>query len=146
MSARDSAVTAVVAAGWTTGKRLRTVAEIGATYWRARWWLFRLSFPAAVAAARDVAATSPEPAAERQTATAIQLGRAVERTLRLVPFDSRCLVKALVLTRMLSCRGIDSLFVIGVRSRSHFAAHAWLEREGVALLPTANDYHRLRVL
>jgi len=133
--------------GWTIGQRLSAMAEIAATYWRARWWLIRLNFPAAVAAARDVGATDPWPgAAEQQTAVGIRLGRAVERTLRLVPFDSRCLVKALVLTRMLSSRGIESSFVIGVRPRSNFAAHAWLERDGVALLPTAQEFHRLREL
>jgi hypothetical protein len=124
--------------------RVRTAAEIVATYCRARWWLFRLPFPAAVAAARDVTPSTPGGStAEEQTATGLRLGRAVERTLRLVPFDSRCLVKALVLTRMLSRRGIDSSFVLGVRAPSDFAAHAWLERDGVALLPTGTEFHRL---
>jgi len=146
MSARDP-VAVTPAAGWTTGRRLWVLIEIAATYWRARWWLFRLSFPAAVAAARDVRATDLGPAgAADQTAAAVRLGRAVERTLRLAPFDSRCLVKALVLTRMLSRRGIGSSFVIGVRPRSDFAAHAWLERDGVALLPTTDGFHRLSEL
>jgi len=121
--------------------------EIFATYWQARWWLFRLSFPAAVATARDVATTLAGPsAADQRTTAGIRLGRAVDRTLRLVPFDSRCLVKALVLTRMLSRRGIDTTFVIGVRPRPDFAAHAWLERDGVALLPTGDGFHRLSEL
>jgi Transglutaminase-like superfamily len=129
------------------GERVQTACEIVATYARARWWLVRLSVPAAVAAARAVAVTPPNPFAPgQQTASGIRLGRAVERTLRVVPFDSRCLVKALVLTRMLSRRGIDTSFVIGVRPRSNFAAHAWLERDGIALLPTAADLHRLSEL
>lgn len=128
-------------------RRIRTGLEILVTYCEARWWLFRLSFPAAVEAARNVAATFPKPStAEQRTAAGVRLGAAVERTLRVVPLDSRCLVKALVLTRMLSRRGIDSSFVIGVRPRSDFAAHAWLERDGIALLPTAEGFHRLRTL
>ena len=135
------------AEAWTIPDRIRMVSEIGTTYWRARWWLLRLNYSAAVGAARAVAVTRSAPATpEQQTVMGIRLGRAVQRTLRLVPFDSRCLVKALVLTRMLSRRGIDSSFVIGVRARSDFAAHAWLERDGAALLPTAPDFHRLSEL
>ena len=130
-----------------TGQRLRTASEVYATYCRVRWWLFRLTFPAAVAAARDVAPVGPGTVtAEQQTAAGIRLGRVVERTLRRVPFDSRCLVKALVLTRMLSRRGIDSSLVIGVRGPSEFVAHAWLERDGIALLETAPEFRRLSEL
>jgi hypothetical protein len=127
--------------------RVRTACEVFSTYGRVRWWLFRLTFPAAVAAARDVVPVDRGPlTAEEKTAAGIRLGRVVEQTLRRVPFDSRCLVKALVLTRMLSRRGIDSSFVIGVRGPSEFVAHAWLERDGVALLQTAADFERLSEL
>jgi hypothetical protein len=60
--------------------------------------------------------------------------------------DSRCLVRALVLTRMLARRGIESSFVLGVAAQPAFAAHAWLERAGVPLLSTSSRFHRLTVL
>jgi len=125
-------------------QRLRIATEIVASYCAARWWILRLSFPEAVAAARDVRPNTRIglPASELDAA-GIRLGNAVQRTLRTLPVDSRCLVTALVLTRMLARRGIESSFVLGVRSKPRFAAHAWVERNGVALLPTTPDYHRL---
>jgi hypothetical protein len=129
------------------GQRVVVAAEIAVTYCAARWWLFRLTFPEAVAAARNVpgkaGAGLPE---DEQRSAAIRLGRAVERTLRPLPVDSRCLVTALVLTRMLARRGIENSFVLGVRSKPAFAAHAWVEQRGVALLPTSSDFHRLSEL
>lgn len=64
-----------------------------------------------------------------------RLGRAVERVLAWTPRRSRCLVQSLVLTRMLARRGIESSLVIGVAAGESFAAHAWVEADGVALLP-----------
>jgi hypothetical protein len=125
-------------------QRLRIATEIVASYCAARWWILRMSFPEAVAAARDVrpGARITLPDSELD-GVGIRLGNAVQRTLRALPVDSRCLVTALVLTRMLARRGIDNTFVLGVRSKPKFAAHAWVERHGVALLPTTPDYHRL---
>ena len=80
------------------------------------------------------------------THAGVRLGRAVQRTLRAVPVDARCLITALVLTRMLARRGIASSFVLGVRRQPDFAAHAWLERDNVPLLPTTQDFQRLAVL
>ncbi len=127
-----------------TGQRIRVATEILGSYCAARWWILRLSFPEAVAAARDVrpGARISLPDAELDAA-GMRLGNAVQRTLRALPVDSRCLVTALVLTRMLARRGIESSLVLGVRSQPRFAAHAWVERHGVALLPTSPDYHRL---
>ena len=127
--------------------RVRLAAEILSSYCAARWWLLRLSFPDAVAAARDIRPDGPVGLSDDQLRSAgIRLGSAVQRMLGPLPVDSRCLVTALVLTRMLARRGIDSSFVLGVRSRPRFAAHAWVERGGVALLPTASEFHRLRVI
>jgi Transglutaminase-like superfamily len=72
----------------------------------------------------------------------LRLGRAVGRTLRLVPSDTRCLIRSLVLTTMLSRRGIESSLVIGVRSDDGFEAHAWVEHRGSPLLPD-EDFGRL---
>lgn len=119
-------------------------AEILATYCSARWWLLRLRFPEAVAAARDVTPPAPVALLDAEARSAgLRLGNAVQRTLRAVPVDSRCLVTALVLTRMLARRGIESSFVLGVRAQPEFAAHAWVERGRVALLPTGPEFHRL---
>jgi hypothetical protein len=52
-----------------------------------------------------------------------------------MPADSRCLMRSLVLTRLLARRGIESRLVISVRPGERFAAHAWVEHDGVALLP-----------
>lgn len=128
-------------------ERGRVVTEVVATYCSARWWLFRLTFPEAVTAARDVGSPMHPAEGEIELRSAgLRLGRAVERTLRALPVDSRCLVTALVLTRVLARRGIDSTFVLGVRSTPSFGAHAWVERNGVPLLPTTPDFLRLSEL
>lgn len=128
-----------------TRERIRVAAEIVATYCSARWWLVRLSFPEAVAAARDVRPRAPVPFSDAELRSAgLRLGNAVQRTLRALPVDSRCLVTSLVLTRMLARRGIDSSFVLGVRAQPRFGAHAWVERGGIALLPTTPEFQRLR--
>jgi hypothetical protein len=75
--------------------------------------------------------------------TGVRLGRAVGRTLRPVP-DARCLLRSLVLVDMLSRRGIEASFVLGVRKEGDFEAHAWVEKGGVALLPPfEGTYDRL---
>ena len=125
-------------------ERGRVVAEVVATYCSARWWLLRLPFPEAVAAARDVVGPTRPARGEIELRSAgLRLGRAVERTLRTLPVDSRCLVTALVLTRMLARRGIGVTFVLGVRAKPRFVAHAWVERDGVALLSTTPEFQRL---
>ena len=128
-------------------ERARLIAEIVATYCSARWWLSSATFPEAVAAARDVPGPERPPEGEIELRSAgLRLGRAVERTLRALPVDSRCLVTALVLTRMLARRGIGTTFVLGVRTTPRFAAHAWVEHNGVALLSTTSDFQRLTEL
>jgi hypothetical protein len=66
---------------------------------------------------------------------AAELGRAVMRVLAHAPRRSRCLVQSLVLTRMLARRGIASALVIGVAPAGEFAAHAWIESDGIPVLP-----------
>jgi NADPH:quinone reductase-like Zn-dependent oxidoreductase len=140
-------VTPAVSERLNVVQRIRIGAEIVVTYCLARWWLLRLSFAEAVAAARDVGAHAPPALTDEEVrSVGVRLGSAVQRTLRALPVDSRCLVTALVLTRMLARRGIDSSFVLGVRAKPRFAAHAWVERGGVALLPTATEFHRLKVI
>jgi hypothetical protein len=110
-------------------RKLALAVEIVAAYARARWCLWRTDLPSAVATLRGDADGIPDQAAFR-------LGRAVGRTLRFLPFDSRCLMRSLVLVVLLARRGIRSSLVIGVAPGPTFDAHAWVESGGVALLPS----------
>jgi hypothetical protein len=74
--------------------------------------------------------------------TAVRLGHMVERLLTVLPTDDRCLIRSLVVLRMLEERGILSRLVVGVRTHPGFAAHAWVEHDGWPVLPTAG-FHRL---
>lgn len=117
------------------GSRTLLVAEILSAYVRVRWLLRRHDLRTAV---RILRAPPGAPLAgddRNGTETGLRLGRAVGRVLEHLPVDDRCLVRALVLTRLLSARGLESSVVIGVTAEPEFAAHAWLERGGTALLP-----------
>jgi transglutaminase superfamily protein len=113
--------------------------EILLAYIRVRHSVRRADFQAALQTLRSAGSA---PKADR-VGTA-RLGRAVARTLRVLPTDSRCLMQSLVLTTLLARRGIPSLLVIGVSSRTEFEAHAWVESAGVPLLPSHEHlYQRL---
>ncbi|HET6448466.1 MAG TPA: lasso peptide biosynthesis B2 protein [Conexibacter sp.] len=115
--------------------------EVLVTYARARRALAqRQPLPELLAELRAVQA--PAPAGRPSLAVALRLGRVVRRTLSPLPGDARCLASSLVLVRMLARRGIDSSFVIAARTEPRFLAHAWVERDGVALLPPADDAAR----
>jgi len=64
------------------------------------------------------------------------LSGAVDRSLRLGPFRTRCLFGALVLFRLLREQGDPVELVIGLPAdaRDH-AAHAWVELGGIDLGP-----------
>lgn len=119
--------------------RLRLAAEILSTYALVRWWLMRSGLLQTLSAARRGAGDGAPVPVE----SALRLGRAVQRTLGHLPFDSRCLIRSLVLTRMLARRGLTSTVVFAAKSRPTFEAHAWVEHCGVALLPTGSGFHRL---
>lgn len=117
------------------------MAEILASYAVARRMMSRYDIRDVVRATRtrlDAGRQpgSAPPASEAVTLTAIRLGYAVTRTLRALPTDSRCLVQALVLSRLLSERGIPSTLIIGARTQPEFAAHAWIELGGQPVLST----------
>lgn len=138
-------------------------AEILAAYVLARWMMPRRDIRQVVQAVRGQRreqprarasgpqvgqqATAPEPGertAGQAAHTAARLGWAVTQTLRVLPTDSRCLVQALVLSRLLSERDIPSTLVIGARSQPGFAAHAWVEHAGRPVLsPAGFDEARL---
>jgi hypothetical protein len=129
--------------GLTPREKAGLAREILAAYSRARWALWRTDLPTTLAALRAGAPERPGNPEEARR-TGVRLGRAVGTTLRHIPFDSRCLMRSLVLTRLLAQRGIDSSLVIAVRSESDFVAHAWVERDGVPLLePAGSPFSRI---
>ena len=117
--------------------------EIVRAYARARWWLGRTDLPRTVSVLR-AHERSRRARAIDPTIEGMRLGNAVGRTLRHLPFDSRCLMRSLVLTSVLARRDIDATLVIAVRSKPRFAAHAWVEHDGVPLLvPAGPPFRRL---
>ena len=94
-------------------EKLELGVEIVSAYGRARWWLWRTDLPRTVSVLREAAPSGWKEPADVARAGA-RLGRVVGRTLRHLPFDSRCLMRSLVLTSLLARRGIDSSLVIAV--------------------------------
>lgn len=125
-------------------QRLLLTLEIFASYARARWLLAWRDLPGALTALRAVHDPGREWTGDGYLAAVIgaRLGSAVRHALSVLPTDSRCLVRSLVLTNLLARRGIGSTLVIGVASNSKFAAHAWVERNGAPLLPTEGYSHQ----
>ena len=113
--------------------KLALAIEVVSTYVRARRSLRRDGLRETLDGLRSVA-PQPDPAAD-PVADGRRLGRIVARTLGALPADGRCLSQSLVLTRLLAARGIDSRLVIAVRPGEQFAAHAWVEHDGIPLLP-----------
>jgi hypothetical protein len=128
-------------------EKVKLAREIVGTYVVARRRLRHHDLPTAIAEMRerhrDRRQEYDDPLAEKYAA--VRLGRAIGRMLTMLPFDSRCLVRSLVLAEMLARRGIGSRVVIGVRPGPQFGAHAWVESlDGQALLePLAHEHHRL---
>ncbi len=131
---------------WTPTRKIRLAFEIVPIYARARWLLARREFPQVLEALR--ADMEPTTLSELdQQLLGVRLGRGVERTLGPLPADSRCLIKSLVLTRLLARRGVDTRFIIGVRWEPNFQAHAWVEKAGIPLVDDgAGAYERLAEL
>ena len=65
-----------------------------------------------------------------------RLGRPISLTLDPLPWDSRCLVRSLVLLAMMARRGARCDLLIGARPGTEFEAHAWVEHAGYPVLPT----------
>jgi hypothetical protein len=116
-------------------ERGRLAAEILAAYVGARRELGRNPIAKVVDRLREEA-RRPRVRAADTLEEARRLGRAVSRTLALAPGDTRCLVRSLVLIRLLSRRGLAARLVIGARAEPDFLAHAWVEHEGEPVLPT----------
>jgi hypothetical protein len=123
--------------------RIRVALEIVATYLRVRRRMLRGDVREVVAWLRNGAVDAHDPYVAYRIGR--RLGQPVRRTLDPLPWDSRCLMRSLVLLRMLARRGVVCRLVIGVRPGETLEAHAWIEHDGHPLLPTLG-YERLTVL
>ena len=119
-------------------ERARLAIEILIAYAQARHALRCAPIASAVAALR-ARFPDTQTQVEDSLAEALRLGRAVTRLLRLVPGDTRCLARSLVLTQLLAKRGIQAKLVIGARPEPEFLAHAWVEHAGDPVLDPGDD-------
>ena len=123
--------------------KARLASEILGSYVRVRRALRRDSLPAVVSELRIPAENDSAEVDGRR------LARAVVRTLEPLPLDSRCLMRSLVLLRVLASRGVIGELVIAVRpeEQDRLNAHAWVEVAGQPLLaPAGADHGRLVTL
>jgi hypothetical protein len=132
----------------SASERVLLAGEIVAAYARARRELGRAPIASVMTRLRAQQGASITPASAMATAATLaearRLGRAVARTLALLPGDTRCLVRSLVLTRLLARRGIQAKLVIGARAAPDFLAHAWVEHAGDPVLaPGDGSFARL---
>lgn len=118
-------------------RRGRLAAEIVTAYVRVGWELRRA--PIAMVVERLRTGSSPNRVGNPNALDeARRLGRAVVRALTVVPGDTRCLRRSLVLMRLLAKRGISAQLVIGTRTSPDFLAHAWVEHDGEPVLSTGD--------
>jgi len=89
-------------------------------------WLGTFVPPTDPRASRDRAGSSPE-----QASLAREVGWAVTRTARYVPFRAVCLPQAMAAQVMLRRRGVASVMRFGAGGTEPFDAHAWLDVAGV---------------
>ena len=93
----------------------------------------------------DLIARLGTPAVRRPVPPSL-LSRAVSRGLRIGPWQPRCLIRALVLYRLLRAQGDPAVLVIGLAAASPSTeAHAWVELEGrdIGPAPGANGHRAL---
>jgi Transglutaminase-like superfamily len=133
-----------------TTAKLSLAAEIVLVYARVRWVIRRYELPRAVTILR----TQPQWRSRRLAlsdgrAGGFRLSAAVIRTLELLPVDSRCLMRSLVLLRLMARRRVDSELVIAVKPTGGLGldAHAWVEIDGLPfLVPGGPEWGRLITL
>jgi hypothetical protein len=124
-------------------ERGRLAAEIVVAFLRAQRELRRAPIASVVERLREgrSPARGEDPGGLEE---ARRLGRAVVRTLALVPGDTRCLRRSLVLLQLLARRGISGRLVIAARTDPDFLAHAWIECGGEpVLVPASESFGRL---
>jgi hypothetical protein len=121
--------------------RVRLAAEIAYTYVTVRRLLRRKTLPETVVALR-LGSRNSAPAAPAALALGRHLAWATVKTLGVLPADSRCLMRSLVLTRVMARRGLGCTFLLSARSQPEFQAHAWVEYGGEPLLLPGDEEHR----
>jgi len=120
----------------TAGQRTALVTEVLASYCTVRWALHGQDLPRAVAQLRRGAGCEARNTeGEDGHRVASRLGYVVGRTLGFLPTESRCLMRSLVLVRLLARRGLPCSLVLGVSAAPEFGAHAWVEHSGLPVLP-----------
>jgi hypothetical protein len=127
--------------------RLKLGAEILFAYVRVRATMRNSEPSDAVAKLRMYAHRHPLAGYEdRDLVAGWRLGRAVMKTLRPLPTDSRCLMRSLTLLTIMERRGLSPKLVIAVKPEP-FGAHAWIELRGQPLLPESDPgYERITEL
>jgi hypothetical protein len=124
----------------TGGDKLRLVAEILRAYVVVRWRMRGRDIRTVVAQLRG----NSEHGTRSDYALARRLGKAVARTLSFLPTDNRCLARSLVLDTLLTRRSLRSVVVLAARAEPDFASHAWVEHDGLPVLPPGSpSYKRL---
>jgi hypothetical protein len=116
--------------------------EILRAYVVARWLLLRRPLPDALAALRAPGARRAAGDDGDRVALGRHLAWATVRTIDPLPLDSRCLMRSLVLTRLLARRALTSTFVLSAAPGPRFEAHAWVELDGEPLLRPAGAQHQ----
>jgi Transglutaminase-like superfamily len=115
---------------------LRLMAEIVWTTLRVRRLLRRHGLSGAAERCR---ATVPSARFAHSHDDVVRVGRAVRRTLGVLPGDPHGLVASLVHMAVLARRGVAASLVIGMRSDKGLGAHAWVEVGGMPVLPATKD-------
>lgn len=120
-------------------ERTALVAEILATYCVLRWEMRDDDLVTTVRRARrELLSRQEAGSSDEDHRVGVRLGFAVSRVLRVLPTESACLMRSLVLLRLLARRGLSCSLVVGVSTAPKFAAHAWIEQSGRSLLPSYN--------
>lgn len=125
-------------------RRARLAVEILRAYATARHALHDRPLPDVLTRLRGSGPARP-PAGTDPAA----LARASDRVLGALPFDNRCLIRSLVLVRLLARRGVRGELVIAAlpAGADQLDAHAWVEVGGRALLsPGGFEHGRLLTL
>jgi Transglutaminase-like superfamily len=130
----------------TLGPRIRMGCEVLITYLRVRWLMRNQDASHAVRSLRAARHDTPSFEQGMELFAAWRVAHGVVGVLNRLPSDARCLFRSLTLLAMLQRRGISQTLVIAVRPEP-FAAHAWIEVNGHAMLPDADPgYERLMEL
>jgi hypothetical protein len=128
-------------------ERLALGSEILRAYLAVRALSSRRKLLSVVEELRDVRPLDDLPLADPRV-DGIWLGRAVTRALVFTPGGTRCLMRSLVLLRLLARRGITNAeLIIAVQpGPTVLDAHAWIELDGRSLLPGGVGHERLLAL